>query len=177
MSKPYVWPLSQLLEFLEQHKGTVIYKDGAPALVFPPETQEWVRKLVTPHIRALRVEVMEYFYPRAAQFHPDRIETPETPQEERTRLIRETEAKGRANRRKVYYLKRNGLAVEGSYKDFTKTLAFPKRTVRIPLVREATHVCVEGGEWIALPKVTTPTEDGDMKPQRKPAKWKKGIRR
>lgn len=176
----YVWPVSEIVAYLDKHGATVIYANGSASIQFPPEVPAWVKARVTPHLRARRGEVLNYYYPPEAQFTPDPPAPPapvEAPEAARKRLISEAIKRGIAAHKRVYYLKRNGHAVLGSEPPFRRHYGNGRRLggewrykVVIPLEREATHVQVEGDSWVALPKVTQEWEDVELAPKVKRGK-------
>lgn len=174
-SPAYVWPVSEIVAYLDKHGATVIYADGSPSVQFPPEVPAYVKVRVTPHLRARRGELLNYYYPPESQFTPDApapVVPVEAPEAARKRLITEAIRRGIAAHKKVYYLKRNGHSVLGSELPFRRYYTKGRRLggewrykIVISIEREATHVQVYGEGWVELPKVTEPWEDVELAPK------------
>lgn len=176
---PYIWPLSEILAYLDRYGATVIYSEGAPSVKWPDQTPQSVQQAVLPHLKASRSDVLAHFYPESRQtayVAPQGTETAtptETPSCTRKRLISEAIARSEATGKMVLLLKRNGRPVtrkapaEKRYWSKTRKIngKWVKR-LRIEIEQEATHVCVMGDDsWIPLPKVTTADEDYELAPK------------
>ncbi len=159
------WDVDKVIDFLSACKANVRLVDGAPVVTFPANVPPHVVAEVVPHMRECRGLIIDHYFGEATIEERDRnreerrrkraigILSGKEAEKERKRLISEA-------RRPFLFLKRDGRAVADNFKPHSKTLSHPwRRTVTVPLDREATHVMGANGQWVALPKVTSRMED------------------
>lgn len=155
------WPLALVSRYIDEHEGTLIWADKKIQIQFPdtPDRPAVLARIM-PHLRARRAELIAEIQARFPGFFDS-----ENCGQVRMRLIVAAINRGIAAGRKVFFLARDGHAVQANEPPFRRYYQNPKRKVIIPLSRSATHVCVEGEEWTELPRVTTTEEDVAMAPK------------
>lgn len=129
-----VWELVDIIAYLEKYKICVVCRKGVPELV-PPEGQGWRIKVVLPHVRARRAELIAHYMP------PDEPAIP--PPQTHDERLQEVESRGNKAGRKVFVLDQSGLVHE---------VHSNRRKELRAVVATCKYACVEGDpEWTQLP--------------------------
>lgn len=67
----YIWTLEDIIRYLDSREGTIIVRDGIAHVQFPgtPDRERFIRE-IWPHLKAKKVEILEWFANLIREPHP-----------------------------------------------------------------------------------------------------------